>query len=98
MDKSDVLLLLKERVMEAQAQGITAAGIAIQMKLSGPSFLYDVLASRREPSDRILAWLGLQKVVTYEQVEPCQSGLRKQMRRVSVSSRQKAAKARRKRA
>lgn len=62
MDIDDVRDMLREL-----ARPSTDAALAKNLKLS-PSYLSDVLLGRREPGPKLLAALGLRKVVSYERV------------------------------
>ncbi len=59
--------LLIERLAQAKKQGKSVSYVATQeMGLSSATFLYDVRSGRREPSKRILDWLGIESVTEYK--------------------------------
>ncbi len=68
--------LLIERLADAKKQGKSALYVATkEMGLSGPGFLYDCLAGRRQLSKRILDWMGIELEQKYvkKKVASCQS-------------------------
>jgi len=65
MDRENVLALLRQKCDEAGGQKAWAA-------VHGVSQVYvsDVLAGRREPAGKIIAALGLERVVTFRKQRP----------------------------
>ena len=60
MDKAEFLQYLKGFVDEAGTQKALAEKLGINQ-----AYLSDILAGRREPADKILTALGMERVVTY---------------------------------
>lgn len=61
MTNDDVIRLLWQHVHKYGQQAILAKKIGIT-----PAYLHDVLNGRREPAGKILEYLELKRVVTYE--------------------------------
>lgn len=55
---------LAQRELAARCKGRTHTGVAREIGVSR-SFLGRVLKGRKAPGPRVLAWLGLEEVVTY---------------------------------
>jgi len=52
------------RMLRESLDGGNQAEMARKIGIS-PQYLHDVLNERRGPGDKILAWLGIERVVTY---------------------------------
>jgi|LakMenE01Jun11ns_1017448.scaffolds.fasta_scaffold8938381_2 hypothetical protein len=64
MDKAEFLQYLNKLVDEAGTQKALAEKLGINQ-----AYLSDILAERRDPADKILTALGMERVVTYRFVE-----------------------------
>lgn len=69
MDKSKFLQYLNKLVDEAGTQKALAEKLGINQ-----AYLSDILAGRREPADKILTALKMERVVTYRFVDAAHSG------------------------
>lgn len=64
MNKQQVIIYLTGKVVEAHSQKALAEKIQVT-----PSFLNDVLMGKRNPTGKILDYLGLEKVTIYRKKE-----------------------------
>jgi hypothetical protein len=62
MNEEQILELLKQKLQES---GKTRGKFAVENIGCCESFLFDVLAGRRHPGNKICAYLGIEKTTTY---------------------------------
>lgn len=56
--------MLWKRMKETNGAPLTQKALAVEIGVSTP-FLNDILNDKREPSGKVLTFLGLERVVTY---------------------------------